>query len=121
MERDIPKDIAERLTAWQYYFKTWFFWYYLFGIVSIVSSLTVAYMAFAISNPKLIAILSLVAATSTALNYFLMPYKRAKGYVQAWRILSAAMIEYKTDEKTDIKVLHQAIRDGEDKIANQYE
>ncbi len=121
IERDVPKDIQDRLKAWQYYFKLWYFLYYFFGVVSIVSALIVAYMAFAILNPKILGILSLIAAISTALNYFLMPYKRAKGYVQAWRALSSASIEYKTDESVNIKLLHQALRDGEKYIANQYE
>jgi hypothetical protein len=81
----------------------------------------VAYMAFVIPNPKIIALLSLIAAISTALNYFFMPYKCAKGYVQAWRILSSAIIEYKTDEKVDIKVLNKAIREGEEKISEQHQ
>lgn len=50
-------------------------------------------MAFAILNPKILNTLSLTAAISTALNYFLMPYKCAKGYVQAWRILNSAYIK----------------------------
>ena len=120
-ERPIPEDINKRLIAWQFYFKEWYFLYYCLGIVSITSSLTVAYMASAILKPQIIALLSLIAAISTALNYFLLPYKCAKGYVQAWRTLSAAIIEYKTDERVDINVLHRAIHKGEEKIAEQYQ
>jgi hypothetical protein len=120
-DKSVPDEIASRLNAWQFYFKWWYFLHYFFGVMSIVPSLTVTYMAFVIPKTEIIALLSLIAAISTALNYFLMPYKCAKGYVQGWRILSAAIIEYKTDEKVDIKVLHKAILDGEEKIANQYQ
>ena len=118
-ERQVPPDITERLKAWQFFYHLWYFWHYLFGVASIVLSLIVAFMAFVIPSPLIIALLSLFAAISTFLNYFLMPYKCAKGYVQAWRTLSVAIIEFKADESCDKKILNQAIRKGEKYIANQ--
>lgn len=121
MERAIPKEIRKRAKAWKFFYIWWYSLHYFLNVVSIISPLIVAYMAFEISNLKILAILSLVAATSAALNLFLMPYKRAKGYVRAWRDLSSSILDYETDERVNIKVLLKAIRSGENKIANQYE
>ncbi|MHC4178428.1 MAG: hypothetical protein ACYSWU_13025 [Planctomycetota bacterium] len=117
MERDVPAEIVERRRAWQFYYKLWYTVHYALGVLAILASLTVAYMAFAFQSQGLIALLSLLAAVCTALNYFLMPYRNARGYVNAWRLLTAAEIEFKTKENRDISILHQAIDRGEAEIA----
>lgn len=117
MERDVPKEIIERANAWRFYFHFWYVLHYIFGILTILSSLTVAYLAFAVQSKMLIAGLSLVAAVSTALNYFLFPYRNAQGYVKAWRLITSSMIKYQTDPHSDISILHNAIDEGEAEIA----
>jgi len=121
MERTIPEDIKDRLKAWQFYFKLCYFLYYSLGTVSIILSLTIIYLAFAITSAKVIAGLSFSASVCNALNYFLLPYKRAKGYVSAWRILSGAIIKYKVDTSVDVKQLSKAIKEGEKIIADHFE
>ena len=117
MERDVPKEIVERSKAWRFYFGFWYAVHYTLGVVAILSSLTVAYLAFAVQGRALIAGFSLVAAICTALNYFLFPYRNAQGYVKAWRQITSAMIKYRTDPNTDVGILHRAIDEGESKIA----
>lgn len=117
MERDVPKEIIERSNAWRFYFGFWYALHYIFGIIAILSSLIVAYLAFAVQSKILIAGFSLTAAIFTALNYFLFPYRNAQGYVKAWRLITSSMIKYRIDPHSDISILHNAIDEGEAEIA----
>jgi len=48
---------------------------------------------------------------------FLMPSRRAKAYVNAWRILNDACNRYKMDENYQISELLNAVKKGEEIIA----
>ena len=116
-ESQVPSEIVKRCRSWQILFVTYAWCHVLLGTIGILASLTVAYLAFALSSKALIAILSLVAAVCTAMNYFFLPERQSRAYVGAWRLLSSAIIKYQTTPEPDIRILHDAIDKGEEIIA----
>lgn len=112
--RDIPEEIKTLLDAWHKYFHRWRLAHYLLGILGTVSSITVA------SNPKILAsipfaidTLAWLSAVCIALITFLIPSKKAKSYVSAWRILYDAVGRYKHDSQVQMETLFDAVTSGE--------
>lgn len=112
--RDIPEEIKALVDAWHKYFHRWRFAHYVLGILGTVSSITVA------SNPKILAsvpysldTLAWLSAVCIALITFLIPSKKAKSYVSAWRILYDAVGRYKHDPQVPTATLFDAVASGE--------
>ncbi|HYX29560.1 MAG TPA: hypothetical protein VE863_13420 [Pyrinomonadaceae bacterium] len=97
--RIIPDEIEQRLTAWRRYFVRWWNVHYTLGITGAVSSIAVASRPLFLSNrPFVIEGFALIAAVCIVLMTFMMPSRRAKAYVSAWRILSDGCTRYRLDE-----------------------
>ena len=116
--RAIPQKIQVLLNDWDRYFRSWWRYHYIFGVLGTVSSITVA------SNPKflsgvpyLLELLAWLAAVCIALITFLMPSRRAKAYVSAWRVLHDACTRYETDSTYQLQQLLDAAKRGEELIS----
>ena len=119
MAREVPKEIEARCSAWHRFFVIWYALHYVLGVVAIACSLAVAYLAAYVNARWLTATLSFLSATCIAVDYFLFPYKKAEGYVRAWRILSSAIIKFQTDDSVKTSTLSEAIDKGENQIAHR--
>ncbi len=117
--RETPKVVKSRCFAWRFFMATWYGAYYILGILPIACSLGVAYLALYVNSAMLMAGLSFVSATCVSLNYFLLPYKNARGYVQAWRLLSSAIIKFEIDETIPVSTLIEAIDKGEELLSRR--
>jgi hypothetical protein len=112
--RTLPLEIEQLLSAWGKYFHSWWTVHYIFGIVGSVCAITVASQPkFLLGLPYLIEGFAWISAICIALITFLMPSRRARAYVNAWRILNDACNRYKMDEKYTIKELLDAVKEGE--------
>ena len=121
MARDVPEEIEARCRAWHRFFVRWYALHYALGVLAICCSLAVAYLAAYVAARWLMSTLSFLSAACVVIGYFLFPYKNAEGYVKAWRILSSAIIKFRTDNTVPISTLSDAIDKGEDRIAHRIE
>ncbi len=112
--RTLPTEIEQLLLAWDKYFHTWWAVHYGLGITGSVCAITVASQPkFLLALPHLGEGFAWISAICIALITFLMPSRRAKAYVNAWRILNDACNRYKLDEKYTIEELLNGVKDGE--------
>lgn len=93
--------------------------HYLFGAVGTIFSITVASQPKILTNiPYLFDVLAWIAAICMALITFLMPSRRAKAYVAAWRLLNHAASKYKLSDNGSIDELLDAFKKGEELIGS---
>ena len=119
VEKQIPKDIKDILVGWSKYYHRWWFLHYLLGAVGTISSITVASQPKILINiPYLFDILAWIAAICIALITFLMPSRRAKAYVAAWRLLFHATNKFKHSDNGSIDELFEALKKGEELIGS---
>lgn len=117
--RILPDEIEQLLLAWDKYFHTWWVVHYVLGIAGTICAITVASQPkFLSAIPYLIDGFAWISAICIALITFLMPSRRAKAYVSAWRILNDACNRYKMDETYSTQELLNAVKKGEDIIAS---
>ena len=117
--KEIPKEIEELCRAWYKYFHRWWIAHYTFGALATACSITVAsHPHFLQTIPYFIDIVAWLAAVCIALIVFLMPSRRARAYVAAWRLLCDACNRYKIDDNYQIKELLDAVKEGEKIIAS---
>jgi hypothetical protein len=108
--RIIPDEIEQRLSAWRRYFTRWWNVHYALGITGTVSSILVASQPKFLSNINhLMEIFALISAICIVLITFLMPSRRAKAYVSAWRILTDACTRNRVDETYSKRELLDAL------------
>lgn len=129
MQRQLPKDVQETLSAWLVYKHRWWFVHYFFGISALVGSVTVASRPLRTVRrdaPKTrrefltrlgFDIIAWFTAVCIAMVTFLMPSRRARAYVAAARILSDARNRYVNDPNYPLQKLLDAVKEGEDLIA----
>jgi hypothetical protein len=117
--RSLPSEIQQLLSAWDRFFHAWWLFHYTLGIAGTIASITVA------SNPKIlqgcphvIDSLAWMSAICIALITFLMPSRRAKAYVAAWRLLNDACNRYKLDPTYPVQELLNAATKGEEIISS---
>lgn len=117
--RTLPSEIEQLLSAWDRYFHNWWVVHYVLGIAGSAFAITVASQPkFLLGVPYLIEGFAWISAICIALITFLMPSRRAKAYVNAWRILNDACNRYKMDESYTIKELLDAVKEGEKLIGS---
>jgi hypothetical protein len=117
VHRQLPSQVANILDVWDTLFHRWWVYHYLLGIAGLLSSIIVA-AGYRLFSQQIISILSLLAAICMGLITFLMPSKRARAYVAAWRLLNDACNRYINDDTFTIKELLDAQKKGEDIISN---
>ncbi len=116
--KTLPNEIEQLLLAWDKYFHTWWVVHYTLGITGTISAISVASQPkFLLGVPYLLDGFAWISAVCIALMTFLMPSRRAKAYVNAWRILNDACNRYKLDEDYPISELLNAVKKGEEIIA----
>lgn len=112
--RELPIETQQLLSTWHDHFKLWWVIHYILGIVGTVLAITVAsHPKFLLSFIHLIDILAWISAICIVLITLLMPSRRAKAYVNAWRILNNACIHYRMDDSFTMKELLNAVEEGE--------
>jgi len=112
--RALPTEIEQLLVAWDRYFHNWWAVHYILGIAGTVCAITVASRPkFLLAVPYLIEGFAWISAICIVLVIFLMPSRRAKSYVNAWRILNDACNRYKMDERYTIEKLLDAVKECE--------
>jgi hypothetical protein len=112
--RIIPDEIEQRLTAWRRYFTRWWNVHYILGIAGTVSSILVASRPqFLLNIHYALESFALIAAICIVLITFLMPSRRAKAYVAAWRILTDACTRYRLDETFSMHQLLDVFTEAE--------
>lgn len=115
--RSIPTKIQRVLDLWERYFHTWWCIHYVLGIGGTIASITVASNPkFIVGVPSLLELLAWISAICIALITFLLPSRRAKAYVEAWRLLHDAVTRYEEDESYELQELLNAARKGEELI-----
>ena len=114
----IPEEVEKIGKAWHFYFRTWWFFHYFIGVAGVVSAITVA------NNPKFLQAMPFVldglawfSAICVSLLTFLEPKKRARAYVAAWRVLHKEMGSFRYGSSPDAIPLFDAVKKGEDIIA----
>ena len=116
--KTLPNEIEQLLLAWDKYFHTWWAVHYTLGITGTISAISVASQPkFLLGIPYLFDGFAWISAVCIALMTFLMPSRRAKAYVNAWRILNDACNRYKMDGNYQISELLNAVKKGEEIIA----
>lgn len=117
-QQPIPDEIVKMTKSWHFYFRTWWFFHYLIGIVGVISAITVA------NNPKflqgvplLLDSLAWLSAICVTLLTFLEPKKRARAYVAAWRILYKEVGTFRYGSSDNPATLFETVKKGEDIIA----
>jgi hypothetical protein len=112
--RTLPPEIEQLLSTWYRYFHIWGGIHYVLGIAGTVFAVTVVSQPKFLSGiPYLIDGFKLISAICVLLLTFLIPSRKAKDYVNAWRILNSACNRYKMDESYTIKELLDAVDEGE--------
>ena len=115
--RPLPEEIEQLLTAWYKYFHKWWAVHYFLGIIGTICAITVASQPkFLLDIPYLLDALAWISAICMALITFLMPSRRAKAYVAAWRLLNDACNRFKLDQQFPIQELLDAVKKGEEII-----
>jgi hypothetical protein len=114
----VPEEFIKRTVTWHKLFYRWWFIHYAIGLTGTLAAMSVA------ANPKFlggwehtIGLLSWLSALSVASLTFLDPKKRARTYVAAWRLLEAEITKYKYKETNNIQGMLDAIKEGEEMVA----
>jgi hypothetical protein len=117
--RIIPDEIEQRVAAWKRYIDRWWLVHYILGITGTVSSIIVASRpAFMSRINYLVEGFALLAAACFVTITFLMPARRARAYVSAWRLLAHACTSYKVDQSYTLERLLNALAEREKIIEN---
>lgn len=117
--RSLPDEIEQLLSAWSKFFHNWWAIHYILGIMGTVCAITVASQPkFLLNIPYLLDGFAWISAICIALITFLMPSRRAKAYVAAWRLLNDACSRFKMDEQYSVQELLDAVKKGEDIIGH---
>lgn len=118
--REIPKKITDLLHIWDKLFHRWWVYHYLLSIAGIIASITVASNPKFLSgyHPEILSILAWLSALCMTLITFLMPSRRARAYVAAWRLLYDACSRYELDDTYPMKELIDIMKKGEDIISS---
>jgi len=115
--RPLPEPIDLLLTAWYKYFHKWWAVHYFLGIMGTICAITVASQPkFLLNIPYLLDGAAWISAICMALITFLMPSRRAKAYVAAWRLLNDACNRFQIDKQFPIQELLDAVKKGEEII-----
>jgi len=116
--KSIPEDIEKLRQSWFFHYREWRGYHYALGVVGTICAITVA------SNPKFFQDIpyilegaAWISAICIALLTFLMPSRRAKAYIDAWRILNNSCNRYKMSEDYTVEQLLDAVASGENTIA----
>lgn len=118
--REIPKKITDLHHIWNKAFNRWWVYHYFLSIAGIIASITVASNPKFLSGyyPEMLSILAWLSALCMMLITFLMPSRRARAYVAAWRLLYDACSRYELDDTYPIKELIDNVKKGEDIISS---
>ena len=115
---DIPPEIKDLHKSWHFYFRSWWFFHYLIGIVGVVAAITVANNpAFLQPYPIQFNGIAWLSAVCVSLLTFLEPKKRARAYAAAWRTLHEQIGLYRYGEDADPAKLFKAAKEAEEIIA----
>lgn len=121
-EGDVPRTVPEEIDVhrrlWVRFNRRWKSLHYALGIVATSFAITVAAQpGFLKAVPFLLEAVAWLSAVCVALMTFLMPSRRARGYVAAARILTDACNRYRLDQSFKMKHLLDAVKEGEDMIS----
>ncbi len=112
--RDVPDEIDVHRRVWVRFNRRWKTLHYTLGIVATSFAITVAAQpGFLKAVPYLLEGIAWICAVCVALMTFLMPSRRARGYVAAARLLTDACNRYRLDPSFKIKHLLDAVKAGE--------
>ncbi|MDO8636665.1 MAG: hypothetical protein Q7R34_10635 [Dehalococcoidia bacterium] len=112
--KEVPDEISYRLTAWRRRFRIWYSAHFFLGITGMVAGIIAAVTAIEpILLPVHPIISGIIAASFVSVITFLRPSHEAKGYIEAWRKLSAACNRYKYQEDFSFSSLQDAVDEGE--------
>mgnify|MGYP001608207561 CR=1 FL=1 len=117
--REIPKKITDLLHIWDKLFHRWWVYHYVLSIAGIIASITVASNPKFLSGyyPEMFSIFAWLSALCMTLVTFLMPSRRARAYVAAWRLLFDACSRYELEDTYSMKELLDTVKKGEDIIS----
>ncbi|NQT31239.1 MAG: hypothetical protein HQ588_02805 [Deltaproteobacteria bacterium] len=112
--KNVPAEISYRLNAWRLRFRLWWGTHFFLGIVSVILVSITAIQPDILPGHSVIT--GAVSACFIAIITFLRPSQVAKGYIEAWRTLSAACNRYKYERGFTFKDLQNALNEGEQNI-----
>lgn len=116
--REVPVEIEQHRAIWVRLNRRWRAIHYYLGGVATVCAITVASQPKVLGKvPMLLDSAAWVSAVCIALMTFLVPFRRAKGYVSAARLLTDACNRYRLDPSFKMKNLLDALREGEDLVS----
>lgn len=116
--REIPPEVEEHRIIWVRFNRRWRKIHYVLGVTATVFAITVASQPSLLKSvPGLLGVVAWISAICVALITFLVPLRRAKGYVEAARLLTDACNRYKLDPSFKMKHLLDALKEGEHLIS----